>query len=49
MPDEILILPEVAILLKVAEKTVYTKARKVQLHVLKVRGKWRFKRIDLGA
>ncbi len=31
MPDEILTLPEVAELLKVAEKTVYTMAQKSQL------------------
>ena len=31
MPDEILTLPEVATLLKVAEKTVYTMAQKAQL------------------
>ena len=37
MPDEILTLPEVAILLKVAEKTVYTMAQKAQLPAFKVR------------
>jgi excisionase family DNA binding protein len=47
MPDEILTLPEVAILLKVAEKTVYTMAQKAQLPAFKVRGQWRFKRDDL--
>ena len=31
MPDEILTVPEVATLLKVAEKTVYTMAQKAQL------------------
>jgi len=31
MPDEILTLPEVALLIKVAEKTVYTMAQKSQL------------------
>jgi hypothetical protein len=31
MPDEILTLPEVALLLKVAEKTVYTMAQGSQL------------------
>jgi excisionase family DNA binding protein len=41
MPDEILTLPEVAKLLKVAEKTVYTMAQKSQLPVFKVRGEWR--------
>ena len=47
MPDEILTLPEVAILLKVAEKTVYTMAQKAQLPAFKVGGQWRFKRVDL--
>ena len=49
MPDEILTLPEVAVLLKVAEKTVYTMAQKAQLPAFKVRGQWRFKRDDIYA
>ena len=47
MPDEILTLPEVAKLLKVAEKTVYAMAQKSQLPAFKVRGQWRFKRVDI--
>ena len=47
MPDEILTLPEVAQLLKVAEKTVYTMAQQSQLPAFKVRGQWRFKRVDI--
>ncbi len=47
MPDEILTLPEVAQLLKVAEKTVYTMAQKSQMPGFKVRGQWRFKREDI--
>ena len=47
MPDSILTLPEVALLLKVAEKTVYTMAQRGQLPAFKVRGQWRFKRSDL--
>ena len=47
MPDEILTLPEVAQLLKVAEKTVYTMAQKGQLPAFKVGGQWRFQRIDI--
>jgi len=47
MPDEILTLPEVAQLLKVAEKTVYTMAQKGQFPAFKVGGQWRFKRADL--
>lgn len=45
--DEILTLLEVAQLLKVAEKTVYTMAQKGELPAFKVRGQWRFKRVDL--
>ena len=44
MSDPILTLPEVAVLLKVAEKTVYTMVRTGQLPAFKVRGQWRFKR-----
>jgi len=47
MPDEILTLIEVARLLKVAEKTVYTMAQQGDLPAFKVRGQWRFKRKDL--
>jgi excisionase family DNA binding protein len=49
MPDEILTLPEVACLLKVAEKTVYTMAQKAEMPAFKVRGQWRFKREDIDA
>jgi excisionase family DNA binding protein len=47
VPDEILTLPEVAQLLKIAEKTVYSMAQKRQLPAFKVGGQWRFKRIDI--
>ena len=47
MSDEILTLPEVAQLLKVAEKTVYTMAQKGEVPAFKVRGQWRFKSADL--
>lgn len=49
MSDEILTLPEVTRLLKVAEKTVYTMAQKGELPAFKVRGQWRFKRDDIDA
>jgi len=49
MTDEILTLPEVAQLLKVAEKTVYTMAQKGDLPAFKVGGQWRFRRADLDA
>jgi excisionase family DNA binding protein len=47
MLNEILTLTEVAELLKVADKTVYTMAQKCQLPAFKVRGQWRFKRVDI--
>ena len=47
MQDEILTLPEVAQLLKVAEKTVYSMAQKGQLPAFRVGGQWRFKRVDI--
>jgi excisionase family DNA binding protein len=47
--DEILTLPEVATLLKVAEKTVYTMAQRSEFPAFKVRGQWRFKRIDIDS
>ncbi|HLK90198.1 MAG TPA: helix-turn-helix domain-containing protein [Polyangia bacterium] len=47
--DEILTLPEVARLLKVAEKTVYTMAQKGELPAFKVGGQWRFRRKDLDS
>ena len=49
MTDEILTLPEVARLLKVAEKTVYSMAQKGALPAFKVGGQWRFKRTDIDA
>ncbi|MBI5531780.1 MAG: helix-turn-helix domain-containing protein [Deltaproteobacteria bacterium] len=47
MADEILTVAEVAQLLKVAEKTVYTMAQNAELPCFKVRGQWRFRRQDL--
>lgn len=47
MNDEILTLREIAQLLKVAEKTVYTMAQKKELPAFKVRGQWRFRRGDI--
>ena len=49
MPDEILTLPEVAELLKVAEKTVYKMAQKGRLPAFKVGGQWRFQRVDIDS
>lgn len=47
MADEILTVPEVAVLLKVAEKTVYTMAQRAEIPCFKVRGQWRFRRQDI--
>lgn len=47
MADEILTVAEVALLLKVAEKTVYTMAQNAELPCFKLRGQWRFRRQDL--
>ena len=47
MADEILTVPEVAQLLKVAEKTVYTMAQRGEIPCFKVRGQWRFRRQDI--
>ena len=49
MSDEILTVPEVAALLKVADKTVYTMAQRGEIPAFKVRGQWRFKRVDIDA
>jgi excisionase family DNA binding protein len=46
--DEILTLKEVAQLLKVAEKTVYTMSQTKELPAFKVRGQWRFRRDDIN-
>ena len=47
MTGSIHTLPEVAVMLKVAEKTVYTMAQKGQIPAFKVRGQWRFKQDDI--
>ncbi|WP_437760902.1 N-6 DNA methylase [Sorangium sp. So ce1389] len=49
MSDEILTVQEVAALLKVADKTVYTMAQKGEIPELKVRGQSRFRRADIDA
>ena len=47
--DDILTLPEVAGLLKVAEKTVYGLAQKGDLPAFKVGGQWRFRRTAIDS
>lgn len=44
---EILTLKEVARLLRITEKTVYTMAQKKELPAFKVRGQWRFRGEDI--
>ncbi|HCK0563696.1 TPA: helix-turn-helix domain-containing protein [Pseudomonas aeruginosa] len=45
--DEVLKLKDVAALLKVGEKTVYSMAQAGELPAFKVRGQWRFSRKDI--
>lgn len=47
--DEILTIRDVAELLNVGEKTVYTMAQRGELPAFKVWGQWRFCRGDIGA
>ena len=46
--DEILTIPEVAALLKIAEKTVYVLAQRGDLPGFKVGGQWRFSRAAIS-
>ena len=45
--DPILTIREVAALLRVVDKTVYTMAQRGEMPAFKVRGQWRFKREDI--
>jgi excisionase family DNA binding protein len=47
LPDEILTVEEIAKLLKVADKTIYTMAQNAELPCFKVRGQWRFRCADI--
>ena len=47
--EEVLKLKDVAALLKVGEKTVYSMAQTGELPAFKVRGQWRFSRSDIDA
>ena len=47
--EEVLKLKEVAALLKVGDKTVYSMAQTGELPAFKVRGQWRFSRKDIDA
>jgi excisionase family DNA binding protein len=44
--DEVLTIQEVATILKLAEKTVYSMAQNGALPAFKVRGQWRLRRVD---
>ena len=45
--EPILTIREVAALLRVVDKTVYTMAQRAEMPAFKVRGQWRFKREDI--
>ena len=45
--DEVLTIKEVAALLKLAEKTVYSMAQQGEIPAFKVRGQWRIRRSEL--
>lgn len=45
--DEVLKLKDVAALLKVSEKTIYSMTQAGELPAFKVRGQWRFSRQDI--
>lgn len=47
MDDEVLTIKELANLLKIGEKTAYTMAQGGELPGFKVRGQWRFRRLDI--
>jgi excisionase family DNA binding protein len=47
--EEVLRLKDIAALLKVGEKTVYSMAQTGELPAFKVRGQWRFSRKDIDA
>jgi excisionase family DNA binding protein len=49
MTDEVLTIKEIATLLKLADKTVYSMAQQGELPAFKVRGQWRIRRADFDA
>jgi len=44
--DQILTIKDIAAILKLAEKTVYSMAQDGELPAFKVRGQWRMRRVD---
>lgn len=47
--QEVMKVRDVAALLKVGEKTIYSMAQKGELPAFKVRGQWRFSRKDIDS
>lgn len=47
--EEVLKLKDIAALLKVGDKTIYSMAQTGELPAFKVRGQWRFSRRDIDA
>lgn len=45
-PEAVLTIKEIASLLKLAEKTVYSMAQRGELPAFKVRGQWRVRKAD---
>ncbi len=44
--DHVLTVKEVAVILKLADKTVYSMVQRAELPAFKVRGQWRVRKID---
>jgi len=44
--DPVLTIKDIATILKLAEKTVYSMAQNAELPAFKVRGQWRMRRVD---
>lgn len=47
--DEMLTIKDIAVMLKVGEKTIYSMTQSGELPAFKVRGQWRFSRKDVEA
>ena len=44
--NEVLTIKEIAVLLKLAEKTIYSMAQRGEIPTFKVRGQWRIRKVD---
>ncbi len=49
MADEFMTVQDVARLLRVGPKTIYTMAQRGEIPCFKLRGQWRFERADIDA